>query len=222
MLAHLHELQSENRTMQARIMELASQREFFIATNARLRQTLTEGSINKVLNGIQLLSSDGGQSLLGTGHEPSNVNRERIDVSSHPTTSMEVELPTSNIPISTHSSARMNSHLHHHQSPTTTSSAGHHHHQVLHDGVLDQFQRHNYPPSSYPPPPVSSYPSYSLTNNPVRNVNGSNRHVGITPPVLPQEVTHVTNSVQGPIAAYTGFPNITRVTSPTLPHRHST
>ena len=219
MLAHLHELQSENRTMQARIMELASQREFFIATNARLRQTLTEGGINKVLNGIQLLSSDGGQSLLSTGHEPSNSDRERIDSNSHPAASMETELPTSNIPMSTHSSARMNSHLHH-QSAITTSTVGHHHHhQVLHGGVLDQFQRHNYPPSSYPQPPV---PSYSLTNNPVRNVNGSNRHVGITPPVLPQEVTHVTNSVQGPITAYTGFPNITRVTSPTLPHRHST
>ena len=58
MLAHLHELQSENRKMKARIMELASQREFFIATNAHLQQSLSETSINKVINGIQLLSDN--------------------------------------------------------------------------------------------------------------------------------------------------------------------
>ncbi len=42
MLAHLHTLQSDNRHMQSRIMELASQREFYIAINTKLRQTLTE------------------------------------------------------------------------------------------------------------------------------------------------------------------------------------
>ena len=55
MLAHLHQLQSENRRMQARIMELASQREFYIATNTRLHQTLTEHDLsggNKLTNGV--------------------------------------------------------------------------------------------------------------------------------------------------------------------------
>lgn len=58
MLAHLHQLQSENRRMQARIMELASQREFYIATNTRLHQTLTEHDLaggNKLTNGIYIL-----------------------------------------------------------------------------------------------------------------------------------------------------------------------
>ena len=62
MLAHLHQLQSENRRMQARIMELASQREFYIATNTRLHQTLTEHDLaggNKLANGVRTL---GGQS----------------------------------------------------------------------------------------------------------------------------------------------------------------
>lgn len=52
MLAHLHELQSENRTMQSRIMELASQREFYIAINTRLRQTLADGTAS-LPNGLQ-------------------------------------------------------------------------------------------------------------------------------------------------------------------------
>lgn len=47
MLAHLHTLQSENRQMQSRIMELASQREFYIAINTKLRQTLTEHELGK-------------------------------------------------------------------------------------------------------------------------------------------------------------------------------
>lgn len=47
MLAHLHTLQSDNRQMQSRIMELASQREFYIAINTKLRQTLTEHELGK-------------------------------------------------------------------------------------------------------------------------------------------------------------------------------
>lgn len=47
MLAHLHTLQSENRQMQSRIMELASQREFYIAINTKLRQTLTEHDLGE-------------------------------------------------------------------------------------------------------------------------------------------------------------------------------
>ena len=53
MLEHLHKLQSENRTMQSRIMELASQREFYIAINTRLRQTLADSTTNQIPNGLQ-------------------------------------------------------------------------------------------------------------------------------------------------------------------------
>ena len=47
MLAHLHTLQTENRQMQSRIMELASQREFYSAINTKLRQTLSEHDLGE-------------------------------------------------------------------------------------------------------------------------------------------------------------------------------
>ncbi|CAI8040899.1 Protein AF-10 [Geodia barretti] len=60
MLEHLHKLQSENRTMQSRIMELASQREFYIAMNTRLRQTLADSTSNQLPNGIQTSGTSDG------------------------------------------------------------------------------------------------------------------------------------------------------------------
>ena len=60
MLAHLHELQSENRSMQSRIMELASQREFYIAINTKLHQTLAEHNLGRLPNGVQPIATGGG------------------------------------------------------------------------------------------------------------------------------------------------------------------
>lgn len=60
MLEHLHKLQSENRTMQSRIMELASQREFYIAMNTRLRQTLADNTSSQLPNGIQTSGTSDG------------------------------------------------------------------------------------------------------------------------------------------------------------------
>ena len=68
MLAHLHELQSENRGMQSRIMELASQREFYIAINTKLHQTLTEHNLARLPNGVQPIAAGGGAS--GDGLHP--------------------------------------------------------------------------------------------------------------------------------------------------------
>ncbi len=54
MLAHLHTLESENRQMQSKIMELASQREFYIAINTKLRHSLAEQDTgNRLPNGIR-------------------------------------------------------------------------------------------------------------------------------------------------------------------------
>ena len=88
MLAHLHELQSENRKMKARIMELASQREFFIATNAHLQQSLSETSINKVINGIQLLSDNASLNSRGGWVEqpPATGLNSNMEVDSNDTT----------------------------------------------------------------------------------------------------------------------------------------
>lgn len=67
MLAHLHTLQSENRQMQSRIMELASQREFYIAINTKLRQTLTEHELGKV-DSLTLSILIGGVASFYVGH----------------------------------------------------------------------------------------------------------------------------------------------------------
>ena len=70
MLAHLHELQSENRRMQSRIMELASQREFYIAINTKLHQTLTEHNLPRLPNGVQPVAGAGGGGVSGDGLHP--------------------------------------------------------------------------------------------------------------------------------------------------------
>ena len=49
--------------MQSRIMELASQREFYIAINTRLRQTLVEND-NRLPNGVQPSLGEGVQQPL--------------------------------------------------------------------------------------------------------------------------------------------------------------
>ena len=46
--------------MQSRIMELASQREFYIAINTKLHQTLTEHDLPRLPNGVQPITAGGG------------------------------------------------------------------------------------------------------------------------------------------------------------------
>ena len=48
--------------MQSRIMELASQREFYIAINTKLHQTLTEHNLTRLPNGVQPVTAGGGAS----------------------------------------------------------------------------------------------------------------------------------------------------------------
>ena len=162
MLAHLHELQSENRKMQARIMELASQREFFIATNGRLKQTLVEsGGISRVLNGIQLLASDGPAQNSHDGEEAMEVDANDVSQSQqHATSSGTKRLVASTADMSSGVS----------QSKTSLVSS---------HGATTDVDVH---------PHLSHGPSASGTSS--------------------HEVTHVTNSVQGPIATYTALPNL--------------
>lgn len=203
MLAHLHELQSENRAMQARIMELASQREFFIATNARLRQTLAEGGIHKVINGIQLLSADN-QRVGGDTHR----NHTHHNQAHHNSLVNSVSIATNSpSPTQEHRTLTVN---HHHGNTTTPIIDNNYHYQteLRHEAV-----------------PPNSYSLYSLSDN--NSVDGHHYHH--------HDVTHVTNTVQGPIAAYTGFsltptaPLRVVTTSPSssssspyFHHRHST
>lgn len=202
MLAHLHELQSENRSMQSRIMELASQREFFIATNSRLRQTLTEGGasstvvVSKGMNGMQMVP---------------------------PSTNQQAPPPISN-------------HAHHnyHRSIDSGSlsfparSPGNHQHVVV---VTESQQttggkgNSNFMPVSCssvinttPQSPTSELTNTTISSDPVLghthkiNSRGDSpmstyRHTPEATPTTNHEVTHVTNSVQGPIATFTGFPD---------------
>ena len=204
MLAHLHELQSENRAMQARIMELASQREFFIATNARLRQTLNEGGINKVINGIQLLSSDGGRSLLS---EQEHVNGEsNYSQQHHHHQSLEME-HTVTVGAGTNGN-------HWHLTNSSDQQKHHYHHHILQDGVLEQYPRRTLSTNQFASSCSSTVPlsSYALSSTVVHNDTAPVSRYGFP---LPHDVTHVTNTVQGPIVAYTGFPGgMVRVTSP--------
>ena len=236
MLAHLHELQSENRFMQARIMELASQREFFIATNARLRQTLAEGGIHKVLNGIQLLSSDNsslrGGGMLGESHRNFNHNGGSSDITSHDSRQVNsFGAHSGAVPPSAHSPSIFDAGKPvsgvtvsnpHHSFPARPSGNG----RTFSD---HQQQRHDHLVSSHSP----SLPLYSLTEAALRSSTSSSSssslsdgsHVLMTPPTAghhSNEITRVTNSVQGPITAYTGLP--VSVTSPNSVyyHRHST
>lgn len=175
MLAHLHELQSENRKMKARIMELASQREFFIATNAHLRQSLSEGGINRVINGIQLLS-DG---VLSTSLAGVNNNRGtwvEQPVGGEASSIMDVD----SVSAATLSRGRM---LHHH--PRSGGSVG--------GSSTQAASHHSLSSSSQIYPSRSSMDSHSWSVHLPSGVH---------------EVTHVTNSVQGPISTYTPLPSL--------------
>ena len=56
--------------MQSRIMELASQREFYIAINTKLHQTLTEHNLTRLPNGVQPVAASGGGGASGDGLHP--------------------------------------------------------------------------------------------------------------------------------------------------------
>lgn len=86
MLAHLHELQSENRSMQSRIMELASQREFYIAINTKLQQTLTDHDLVRLPNGVQPIATGTGGgavgvAMVGDGLHPQHQPRGVVSIS---------------------------------------------------------------------------------------------------------------------------------------------
>ena len=174
MLAHLHELQSENRKMKARIMELASQREFFIATNAHLQQSLSESSINKAINGIQLMSDAG-------THSNSLSSRgtwvEQPPAGQPTSNAMEID------------NSRSSTTNHHHGGGASSQ-----------DAPLSSFNKdHSLSSLSH-----SSKNSLSTTDGQSWSVH---------PPSGVNAVTHVTNTVQGPISTFPPFPSIPGLTN---------
>lgn len=221
MLAHLHELQSENRSMQSRIMELASQREFFIATNSRLRQTLTGGgasstiqTVSKGINGIQQMVPT-----------PPSI--------------------TAQPPISNHTHHNYHGSIDGESSSFPTRSPGNHHHVAMTtDSQQTGISNSSFSSSSgiNPRPseltnaisePSATGHTHKSSFSPHGGGEGSPvpmssyHYTPETTPTTNHEVTHVTNSVQGPIATFTGFPdNPAPYSSHQLfsqySHRHST
>ena len=184
MLAHLHQLQTENRRMQSSIMELASQREFYIATNARLRLTLSEHELNRLPNGVQPLGGEG--SLLNI--PPSSTEEQR---SSDERSSIQSVLSAS-LP-----KAAQDSLLQAHFQATSLQSP--------------KLSRSSTPPQHRSHPSVSTsahlYPSpqglFPTTSSSTYPLGAS------TPPEAPNslhEITRVINSVQAPITTFTPLP----------------
>ncbi len=189
MLAHLHELQSENRSMQSRIMELASQREFFLATNSRLRQTLTINTpVAKNINGIAVTNNIPPPSNHHFHHRPVEVNN--LPSRSHRSHAVVMATDTkSTAPQISSSNVKFNS-LEDYPSPTFGN-------------ILQQ-------DTTGLPYTTIVRPHNHYTNDATPTTN--NIH----------EVTYVTNSVQGPITAFTGLPDNSPSSYQTLSHRHST
>lgn len=180
MLAHLHELQSENRKMKARIMELASQREFFIATNAHLRQSLSEGGINKVINGIQLLS-DGTLSASLAGINSNRGTWVEQPAGGESTNSMDVESVAA----------------------TTPGHGGVGHHHSSGGPVGGNSSQASFPDNHHS---LSSSTHSHSSRSSFSSMDSHSWSVHLPSGV--HEVTHVTNSVQGPISTYTTLPSL--------------
>ena len=189
--------------MQSRIMELASQREFFIATNSRLRQTLAGVTVTKAINGIQqqvlppVVSGGGGDPPTLVNHDPQPVevlHNQRARPIDHTPFGMNSSSGT----ISNNSSAPSNT-IMNSSEPSSFGTS-----MIQDRGGSDPFLRHTHHPTSYSisyPSPTGSIVNPSGTPTPLLYSNE------IPMPGSVHEVTHVTNSVQGPITTFTGFPN---------------
>ena len=207
MLAHLHQLQSENRRMQTRIMELASQREFYIATNTRLHQTLTENQSNRLPNGVQPLGDSILQNTTSDNQStPDPRDSNSIMSSSLPKSAQDSLLQAHFLATSlppgfqpSRSSAAEK------KSGTSPSLASH---------------GHNSPQPMFQAPNTMQFPSaHSLFSvNPQSSSLGD--HDGERTPGSGHEVTHVTNSIQAPITTFTPLPGMNA--NPSIsPHRQS-
>ena len=194
--------------MQSRIMELASQREFFIATNSRLRQTLTAIPVSK--NGVQMAplttTSNTINSMQPTNH---HYHHQPIDINNlttrshrnHPvvmvTDSKDTAVPISSSNVKFNSNSSLEGYI-----PTFGN--------MLSQDVRPQSASQTVSHNSSIGGPLGNNASYHYSNETTPTTNGIH------------EVTYVTNSVQGPIAAFTGLPDNPVPHHSLSAHRHST
>ena len=189
--------------MQSRIMELASKREFYIAINTKLRQTLTEHEALRLPNGVQL--------PLGTSGDVVNSSQ-----------TIAITTPSSSQTDTDGSRMMGEADDSSHQDRTVVMSS------TIPKEAQDSLLQAHFSPSSLQTGSTSS----SSTRNLVSTLDTSSSHVhtphqNTVPPSqhhnlhLAQlhereatsmyDVTHVTNSIQAPITAYTPIPNDTSV-----------
>ena len=187
--------------MQSRIMELASQREFYIAINTRLRQTLADGRSNRFPNGVQPVSTTDSPT-----HENSN-HASSSPLASGAVTSDEKEksgLDSSLVPTSsaatTLSKQDQESLLHAHFLASSLPPGGY----------QPPTSRPNYIPTNAHPPQVSQHDAephhtqYQQRNYQPASVDGPPED-GRSPASI-HEITQVTNSVHTPLTSYVPMP----------------
>ncbi len=216
MLAHLHELQSENRRMQSRIMELASQREFYIATNTRLRQTLSESDVSRLPNGVQP-PADGIQPALRNDPLSSTSVAslmDRLTSSSSGCDSIRPSQAHSPVISSSLPKADQDSLLHAHFLQHPPGSRGGWSTQASTTPSLQT-------PDSMPSGVANQLPrgagSWDTRSSPTLATDPGDRPSGTA-----QDITQVTGSIQAPITAHTPLPSYgLHMLGPELPPRHS-
>ena len=208
MLAHLHTLQSENRQMQSKIMELASQREFYIAINTKLRQTLVEqDTTNRLPNGIRdeppIRSPE--IPVASPRHRAANKRNGNMKNRSMRTESADMHihppLNESMVP-NTLSKEVQDSLLKAHFQPPTS-------------GLFTEFGGQDPYHRSHSKPVYNHAPIEGNDRKITANSKGSSRrsYAPKGPIVSEQvegshEITRVTNSVQAPISAFAPLPSV--------------
>ena len=224
MLAHLHQLQSENSRMQSRIMELASQREFYIAINTRLRQTLMEND-NRLPNGVQPPIGEGIQQSLQntTPNLSSSTAATESQSQTGPATDTLADISSSSTQLSSNSLSKsaQESLLQAHFLTASLPPRGLHYPLLPtgQGGSIPSNQTHSMDIRPQQPHVLhlqqndttqgGVFPAHIVTSQPPTSslLRGTSVHKGERLGQLPSgDVTHVTNTVQVPIVTYPPLP----------------
>ena len=191
--------------MQSRIMELASQREFYIAINTRLRQTLADGGSNRLPNGLQPPSSS--DSLpQARGHPSSSSSPLFRSSSSGDKPNHDAFTPSTS---ATSLSKQDQESLLHAHFLASSLPGGYQ--------PLNTSQPNALPSNAHPPrclPQGTSHDSHQDSSHRHRQydrrdysapVLDSNSEGGRTPGSM-YEITQVTNSIHTPLSSYVPIP----------------
>ena len=215
--------------MQSRIMELASQREFYIAINTRLRQTLTEND-NRLPNGVQPSLGEGIQQRLPNANPSSSFSTRVSD--NHNQRAASSDSPVDASSSSKHSSsntlskAAQDSLLQAHFLAASLNPPGLHYpllpagqggsvsNTQMRDMELRPQQpniQHLQQNEALLPTTQGVFPTNIAVSQPTGSrLRGTPAHdserLGQPPPGSNEDITYVTNSIQVPIATFAPLP----------------